>query len=939
MNNRDRAANGHLEEIGESTVNGYAELVASVDEFGCITIDGKGRIASWNLGAERLSGFSPKETIGRPCQEFLEIDPREFASPTAGETAAIGSLPDERKRLTTMLRRKCGIEVWTSVTITPLFRDGRFLGSGVVFTGTDAAYRTFLDQSADACYLMGRGGIILEANERACQMLGYAREDFIGQTAAMFDKQLTPELSEAIVDRLLEGKPFSIERTHCRRDGVELPVEVRIVPLRTATGLFALTSVHDISAHKSTQDEWRRALSLLQAVVREVTDAVCVKDPDGRYLFVNEAAAGLVGSTVDAVIGKTDFEIFLPEEAESLRAIDRHILSTGRVQAIEDRLTAAGVTRAYLSSKAPWRDESGKTLGIVSISRDVTRRVAEEESLQRQCDLLEQFAAGGALADLLQGVVALVEQQIRGSLCSILLLDDSQQRLRVGAAPNLPDKYNRAIDGMAIGPDQGSCGAAAFRGENVIVEDIERDPLWNDFRHLALPHDLRSCWSVPIFSGANGCSTPVAQAAAGRSVLGTFAVYRRQKGAPSSYNLEVVRRAAHLASIAIQARRTEVALRESERRLKLALAAGQMGVWDLDIQSDKLTWTGDDLPFPHELGATLQRDERRKLIQPDDLANLLKSMDQALKTRQPFCAEARTNFPNRSEQSWFGVSGMPIFNERGVPIRFVGTMHEITARKKLEERLREAQKMEAIGRLAGGIAHDFNNVLTVVSSANELLLARGKLDDRDRANAVAIREAAERAAALTRQLLAFSRRQKVCPTFMDINVVLRHSQNLLQRMTGRSIKLIMNLDPRPLWIKADPVQIEQVFLNLVANSRDAIESTGKVIISTRRANESDVESADDKRLASGRWIEIAVEDTGVGIPPELLSRIFEPFFTTKETGQGTGLGLAVVHGVVQQCGGEVQAVAQPHGGAKFRIVLPESCPPSSIGDGDAPAAP
>jgi len=241
----------------------------------------------------------------------------------------------------------------------------------------------------------------------------------------------------------------------------------------------------------------------------------------------------------------------------------------------------------------------------------------------------------------------------------------------------------------------------------------------------------------------------------------------------------------------------------------------------------------------------------------------------------------------------------------------IGTVQDITDRRRLEEQLLQSQKMEAIGRLAGGVAHDFNNLLTAIIGYADLLARRVQGTPRLEHNVAEILEAAERAAGLTRQLLAFSRKQVLQPRVLSLNATVSEMENMLRRLIGEDIQLLTRLDAGLGQVRADPTQIEQVILNLAVNARDAMPRGGTLTVETGNAD-----------LEEGRFVMLAVSDTGVGMDAETRSRVFEPFFTTKEPGKGTGLGLAMVYGIVAQSGGTIRVSSEPGQGTTFRVRLP-----------------
>jgi two-component system cell cycle sensor histidine kinase/response regulator CckA len=301
---------------------------------------------------------------------------------------------------------------------------------------------------------------------------------------------------------------------------------------------------------------------------------------------------------------------------------------------------------------------------------------------------------------------------------------------------------------------------------------------------------------------------------------------------------------------------------------------------------------------------------------------------QALLTGRP-CAVEILNYRKDGTRFWNALTVAPVRDAAGRVTHFVGTQSDVTEKKTLERQLLQAQKLEAVGRLAGGIAHDFNNLLTIILGYSEFVLSEPHSEEAPELIRE-IQRAGERAASLTRQLLLFSRKHVAAPQVFNLNEVVNAAQKLLQRLIGDDLRLATDLDPTECYVQADPSQVEQVLMNLVVNARDAMPKGGDVRITTRNvpcgewANPDPTLSLPGSGSSAEEWVRLSVADTGHGMDEATLQRIFEPFFTTKEGGKGTGLGLSMVFGVIKQAGGAIEVQSRPGAGATFDIYLPSA---------------
>ncbi len=593
--------------------------------------------------------------------------------------------------------------------------------------------------------------------------------------------------------------------------------------------------------------------ALLQAVVHGTADPIFVKDRQGRYLLCNAGVANAVQKPIDQIIGNDDHHLFDAHSAELLIARDNAIMQSGRAELSEEVLSTNGESRIYLASKAPLRDPNGAVIGLIGVSRDITERKRTEIALREERDRFER---------VVETVPVVIGTFQRGSdgVCFFPYVSPKLQDLFGLSPEQLVQNATQFID--LLSPED------AKRVVSNLDTSACELKTWHDRFKLHSPI-LGEVW-------VEGSATPKKQ------VDGSILWH------------------GYLANITDR-HRDETTLYEIQKRLQDAQVIANMGSWTWEPSTNQVWWSEAiyDLFGVEPASLKPSFEAFLSLLNESDRKIALERVQKIIDGAEGFADELRIHRVD-GRVIWINSVARARRDEQGNLLRVEGFDQDISDRRRLEEQLRQAQKMEAVGRLAGGVAHDFNNMLTVIQGYCEVLLFKFADSPTNRLSIEAIQTAAERAAQLTKQLLAFSRKALVEKRTLDLNHVISQLELMLRRLIATNIEIDINLDPNPCLIEADPTQIDQVILNLALNARDAMPNGGKLSISTLRTAGKPAEANVSANVPGSNFVQLRVTDTGHGMTEEVKSRIFEPFFTTKEKGKGTGLGLAVVHGIVRR---------------------------------------
>lgn len=619
-------------------------------------------------------------------------------------------------------------------------------------------------------------------------------------------------------------------------------------------------------------------------IFEQAATGVAVTDLEGRYLEANRAYCEMLGYSEDALRQRDLLSVTHPQDRSLEQQEMQAILRGEHPSVIEKRhLTRNGEQVWVRTSVSVTYDSYGQPLSLVRITENVTQA---HRAIERQKE------AERSMSQLVKNLPGVAYRCLYDDNWTMLYLSDAFERITGYPAEEV--LHNKKRDYLSL------------------IDPRDRDRLDAEVdAAIAADQAFQVEYRLTCSNGRT------------RWMWEQGSAVRDSQG-------EIVALEGYISDITVQ-KSADEAIRESEERFRFLSRGTNDAIWDWDLIRDTLWWNeGFEALFgsgPEEDITSVEVWVNR--IHPGDRQRVLENIEQTVESGDNSWVASYKFRRHTGEYADVLDRGYVIRDANDKAIRMVGGMTDITERLQLEEQLRQSQRLEAVGQLTGGVAHDFNNLLTVIIGNSEIL--KESLSDQPALAAFAnmVVEAAERGADLTRSLLAYARRQPLEPIATDVNQLLARLETLLSRTLGETTRVEMHLESTLNQAEIDPGQLENALLNLSLNARDAMPEGGRLVIET-----ADVTATPDyarrHEMTPGNYVMIAVSDSGIGIPADVLEKVFEPFFTTKPQGKGTGLGLAMVYGFIRQSHGHINIYSEPEQGTTVRLYLPVATGTSAI---------
>ena len=640
----------------------------------------------------------------------------------------------------------------------------------------------------------------------------------------------------------------------------------------------------------------------LRALLENSDEMYALLSADSTYLFANAAAAKILGYATEELIGRDGLELVHPEDQPMCRErLGELVANPGGTVHLQCRMVGRDGSSRWVEAAAQNLLGDPEMRALVVNYRDVSDRVRAEAERQVISEVIHALTLTNNLDELLGKIHLALKKVLPAENCFVALYD------RVTGTFHFPffaDQYDSAPPPLKVGR---SCTAYVFRtGRPMLIpQDV--------FDQLAAQGEVELVGSPsPAWLGVP-LQTP-------SETIGVLAVqHYEDKNAYSGRDVQFLSSVGGQIALAIERKRTEEALRKSESVFRLLFSHNPLPTWLFDKETLQFLEVNDKAVEQYGYSREEFLQLRLTDVRPEsDIPLLEKKLERPWGAVIPPAVWRHKRKDGRVFEAEITSHDLEFGGRRATLV----VAQDVTERKHLEDQLRQAQKMEAVGRLAGGVAHDFNNLLMIVKGHSELLLQESVTNEKVRRKAEQIDKAADRATALTRQLLAFSRMQVLQPKVISLNSIVKELGHLLPRLIGEDVELLVRTGDRLGLVRADANQIEQVIMNLAVNARDAMPNGGRLCIETSNADLDSSCRTTHRVLTPGPYVLLTVTDTGTGMDAETQAHIFEPFFTTKEKGKGTGLGLATVYGVVKQSGGFIWVYSELGKGTSFKIYLP-----------------
>ena len=811
--------------------------------------------------------------------------------------------------------------------------------------------KRLFEQAPLAYQSLDSDGCFLDVNQAWTNTLGYTREEVIGRNFAEF---LHPDWQNHFRENFQKfkaiGEIVGVEFEMAQKDGTFLTVSFHGKIGKTPEGRFQQTHCifQDISSRKRDEQALRESEERFRALHNASFGGIVIHD-QGIILDCNQGLVEQTGYSLDELIGMDGFALIAPESLEVVKDNIRR----GYEQPYQVVGLRKDGSRYPVSIRGTIIPYKGRKVRVTEF-RDITEYKRLEEALEKRlvtltCPLTD--ANGITFEDLFDpALIQQIQDEFAAAtgVASIITRPD-------GTPITEPSNFTQLCRDIIRTTEKGC--ANCFKSDAVIgryhpggpiVQPCLSGGLWDAGASITVGGHHVANWLIGQVR--NETQSEDAMRSYARSIDADEAAFMEAFGqVPSMSSAQFGRIAQALYTLANQLsnsayqniqqarsiterKQAEEALRKSEERFRLAMEATKDGLWDWDILTGQVYYSPGYWSMLGYDAASQPRSAEAwiDIVHPDDREAVLAANDDCIANRSDsFVLEYRMR-TSSGEWKWIQERGTAVVrDDQGRARRMIGTHIDITERKHAEEererlkgQLLQAQKMEAVARLAGGVAHDFNNMLAVIQGHAELALMRMGPDDPSFRHFSAIRDTANRSAELTQQLLAFARKQVITPIALDLNKAVESMLKMLRRFLGEDIDLKWN-PKKGLWtIKADPTQIDQIVADLCINARDAISGVGTIIVATDNCSIDREYCATHAGFLPGDFVRITVSDNGCGMDKQMLSQIFEPFFTTKELGKGTGLGLATVYGAIRQNEGFVNVYSELGQGSVFSIYFP-----------------